>query len=1045
MKATQKFYEEYEKLNPEQKEAVDHIDGPLICLAGPGTGKTQIIAMRIAKILLDTQMEPYNVLCLTFTESGAVAMRKRLVEIIGTAAYYVHIHTFHSFCNEIIKENYEKFVFARELEPLSDIERVQIFKAIIDELPISSSIKPYGDIYFYWRDLVKAVQELKREEIDESEYKKILSDIETFISKYDSEITDFIETHGSKLEESQLTKLYEVMDDSVTARHIKNIFEEYFKDPDKKKRTATKNQIKDFYGDLKSDLPKQKEIAKVYEEYQIRIREKGRYDYEDMILFVVEKFKQDPELLAKYQERYQYILIDEYQDTNGAQNETVKILLQYFEVPNIFVVGDDKQSIYRFQGASLENILFFYKQYRDNVKIVSLRHNYRSYQYILDAAHSLIQYNENSLEKIIESLQRDLRAFRGNTEQKIEVLEFENTLTENYSVAKKIKELISSGVKPSEIAVLYRENRDAIPFADTFLQMEIPFRVETGKNILEDPTIKLLIELLRFICNFELSDSLYKVMFTDFFGFKKTDVAKLAFYAKKNRRELFEILSDEKAMAEANVGEVQKFTDFLNKILEWKSISVTKVFIQFFDQVLKESGLLNYLGSKPENLDDLNRMNTLFEEAKKLNRSNHNLSLEEFLKYIDDLNENGIQILEQPIRTSKDAVRLMTAHKSKGLEFEHVFITKCVHKHWGDNAKKSKLKLPKGLIQNDLLNDIKERNEDERRLFYVALTRAKNGLYISYPKLDDSGRPVTPSLFITEIDENLLERKILPELEDEAMERLQSMFLTPRSEPDLNYHDYLRTMVQGYKLSVSHLNNYLRCPRIFLFENLLGIKKIRSKHMSFGRAVHQALEDFFNEYRRKQLPQLEFLQDKFKFYLSKEILSTNDFRDSLDYGLEILKNYYEHYKNSFHKNSVVEYPMDAGVIVDGIPLVGRIDKIEILDEKNVRVVDFKTSNPDNKYEEMKKGGEYHRQILFYKLLCDNAPNFNYKMISGILDFLQPSKRKNDYVRAEVDLNEEDLNELKILIKDVYQDIKSLRFLTSEEMNYCGECEWCLAV
>lgn len=1045
MKDTRKFFDEYGKLNPEQKEAVDHIEGPLICLAGPGTGKTQIIAMRIAKILLDTQMEPYNILCLTFTESGAVAMRKRLVEIIGTPAYYVQIHTFHSFCNEIIKENYEKFVFARELEPLSDIERVQIFKAIIDSLPISSPLKPYGDVHFYWRDLVKAVQDLKREEIDVEEYKKILIEIEDFIKKYDEEISEFIGTHGSKLEESQLTKLYELMDDSSMASHIKNIFEEYFKDPDKKKRTVTKNLIKDFYGDLKNDLPKQKEIAKVYEEYQMRIREKGRYDYEDMILFVVDKFKNDSEFLAKYQERYQYILVDEYQDTNGAQNETVKMLLQYFDAPNIFVVGDDKQSIYRFQGASLENILFFYKQYRENVKIVSLRHNYRSHQYVLDAAHSLIQHNENSLENIIEGLQRDLKAFRGNSEKKVEVLEFENTLTENYSLAKKVKELIQSGVRPSEIAVLFRENREAVPLSDIFQQMEIPFRVETGNNILEDPAIKLLIELFKFISDFELSESLYKVMFTDFLGFKKADVAKLAYYAKKNRKDLFELLSDEKEMHAANVNDVEKFTIFLNKIIEWKASSATEVFIQFFDRVLKESGILNYLSSKPANLDDLNRMNTLFEEIKKLNRSNHNLSLEDFLQYIDDLNENGLRIPEHEIQSSKDAVRLMTAHKSKGLEFEHVFITKCLHKHWGDNAKKSKLKLPAGLIQNDLLNDVKERNEDERRLFYVAMTRAKNGLYISYPKLDANGRPVTPSLFINEIDETLLERKTLPEMEDEAMERLQTLFLSPKKEADIDYQDYLKSILHDYKLSVSHLNNYLRCPRIFLFENLLGIKKIRSKHMSFGRAVHQALEDFTNEYRKNEIPSLEFLQEKFSLYLSKEILSKNDFRDSLDFGLEILKNYYEHYKNSFHKNSIVEYSMEAAVIVDGVPLVGRIDKIEILDEEKVRVVDFKTSNPDNKYEDLKKGGEYHRQILFYKLLCDNAPNFKYKMTSGILEFLQPSKRKNEYVRAEIDLNSDDLEELKILIKDVYLDIKSLRFLNSEEMNFCGECEWCLAV
>ena len=360
-----KFAEEYNRLNKEQRKAVDTIEGPVMVIAGPGTGKTQILASRIGKILLETDTSPDNILCLTYTDAGVVAMRKRLLQFIGPDAYKVNIYTFHAFCNDVIQENLSLFE-KTSLDPVSDLEKIQLFKELIDSFPKNHPLKRYrGDVYFEINNLQSLFSTMKRE--------------------------------------------------GWTPAFINQRIDEYLVDLPTRDEFIYKKKYKDFNaGDLKKDkIEEQKErmeklraAVNEFDGFQQLMRKRNRYDFDDMINWVIKAFEENKNLLANYQEKFQYILVDEYQDTSGTQNRIVELLISYWDKPNVFVVGDDDQSIYRFQGANVENMLDFANSYKDNLLTVVLTNNYRSTQPILDISKTLINRNEERLVKQLPSLSK---------------------------------------------------------------------------------------------------------------------------------------------------------------------------------------------------------------------------------------------------------------------------------------------------------------------------------------------------------------------------------------------------------------------------------------------------------------------------------------------------------------------------------------------------------------------------------------------------------------------------------------------------------------
>ncbi|HXB93406.1 MAG TPA: ATP-dependent helicase, partial [Puia sp.] len=343
------FWEEYQRLNDQQRLAVDTIEGPVMVIAGPGTGKTQILAARIGKILLETDVSPRNILCLTYTDAGTIAMRRRLLSFIGPDAYKVHIHTFHSFCNEIIQENLPLFE-KTSLDPISELERIQLFKTLIERFPKNHPLKRYrGDVYFEMGNLKNLFSAMKRE--------------------------------------------------GWTPGFIHEKIDQYLADLPYREEYIAKRATRDFKkGDIRIDkieeekdrMAKLRAAVDEFIPYQELMRRSNRYDFDDMINWVIRVFEENKGLLSDYQERYQYILVDEYQDTSGTQNRLVNLLICYWDQPNVFVVGDDDQSIYRFQGANVENMLEFARRYEKDLLKVVLTYNYRSTQPILDIARTLI-------------------------------------------------------------------------------------------------------------------------------------------------------------------------------------------------------------------------------------------------------------------------------------------------------------------------------------------------------------------------------------------------------------------------------------------------------------------------------------------------------------------------------------------------------------------------------------------------------------------------------------------------------------------------------
>ncbi len=1085
------FEELYAKLNEQQKAAVDAVDGPVMVIAGAGTGKTQILAMRIANILQheDLQMNPQNILCLTFTESAVTAMRKRLTEIIGSAAYYVKIHTFHSFCNEVIKEHPEKFLVSskfsraeeldlgtKEKAPdfISELEQIEVFNEIIDSLPGTSPVKPYGDPYFYRSDLTSNIKTLKREAISPENLLEVLANLEAFLNHGKDHIEDFISRHARTIKEEDCNYFIEklnILCPKDEFKHYLSLIEQYQNQSEK--ISEFKKKVKDFYEKNLKAIPKQKDLAKVYSKYNEILAKRKLYDFEDMILWVTDKFGKDKELLAEYQEMFQYILVDEYQDTNGAQNEILELITEFHgDKANIFVVGDDDQSIYRFQGASVENIVYFYQRYKKEAKFIVLEDNYRSNQTILDASHSVISQNTSRISNVIPDINKKLTAKADIKPAQIELHEVASNKDETLYLAKKIQELIESGIEPRNIAVLYRTNRDVLDLIDIFSRLEVPFKVEAGNNILKNLDILQLIDLLTIVENPHNDNLLFNVLNYEFL----VDENKKAF----SPREIFEITrlrseinkeasqNEDKSSVKHLIDlliENTSFKHFAENIYKWKQKSKNLNLDTLFEMIFKESNYLSFAMSQPNRIELLNRLNTLFDEIKILSRSNKSIdgkfTLKDFLKHIELLKENNLQIKEHPLKTNSNAVNLMTAHRSKGLEFDHVFIVKCNDKHWGNRKEMSRLKLPAGLIKESESFANTDNNEDERRLFYVALTRAKKQAHITYSKTNEKGKSLVPSIFTQEIA-NALVNKNSPDASagQSELEQFETIFKDKVIKDSIeDQKDFVDKILENYKLSVTHLNNYLQCPRMFFYKNLIRVPSAKNKHASFGTAIHAALYDLFMKYRAEdmadnpyieiqetELSELDYLISRFEYHLSQERLPEGEASDSLDFGKEVLKNYYENYKEEFIKDSLLEYDFSRlGVSHNDMVLTGKLDKIEILSKENktVNVVDYKTGNPSNKSSELKAGGDYHRQVAFYKYLCDLANasgQFPYQMISGEVDFIQTTS-DDKFVKKKIAITEADLEKLKEEINFMQEGIKAQNFDKTDDTKICEKCSF----
>jgi DNA helicase-2/ATP-dependent DNA helicase PcrA len=1044
------FQERLERLNQAQREAVETLEGPVMVIAGPGTGKTEILSARIANILERESggIASSNILCLTFTDAGAVAMRQRLLEYIGPEAYRVNINTFHGFCNEVIQDNLDYFS-KRELEPISDLEKYELIEEIINEFPVGhplfSAKKTYGI-----KKLAKLYGVMKSEDWDSA---KVITSCEEYLADLPHR------------EEFQYQK----------ANSKKGT----------KKGDPNPNKIKAVTAKIKKTIA----AAKSFDRYQQKLRQKGRYDFEDMILWVLKAFKENEELLARYQEQFLYFLVDEYQDTNGSQNEILTQLISYWPEPNVFVVGDDDQSIYRFQGANMRNILTFYERYQSSVKVIVLTQNYRSHQAILDIASQSINNNNERLINKIPNLTKELIAANEAIAQKpflLELVDYYNPLHEEAQITQEIHEAHQKGEDLSKIAVIYREHKQADGLIKALEQKQIPLKVRASTDVLSEPLIVQLLTILRYLArelekSFSGESYLFSILHYPFFNLRPIEIALLqarrqkALKVKKinnsaqEQGDLFgtiaqdedkihslvkmsqsirEIISSHELLAAVFPDRpevVSRFAAVSSLIENWLSQADYLPVQALIELIFTESGILERVLQSNDSIWQLRVLNTWFNFIKNQNQKEPELSVADLIALFDRMADYKVKLSMEKLTFAESGVNLISTHSAKGLEFDRVYLLGVNEKFWQAKKNSHSFTIPDTLT----LSNAGDENEESRRLFYVALTRAKTELVISYAREDLSGKASEKSSLVAEIETNSQLETQSAQVSDEQIIKHQALNLQTSilSKSEILDPDYLRSLVANYRLSVTHLDKYLRCPVAFYFESLLRVPQVANKYMGFGTAMHYALEHYFRLSKtRGQLESAELIQQKFQDSMeyNRAAFSAEEYQKMLAHGQDVLLKYLANYQDSFSLNIRLEQNFPQS-LYESIPLTGKLDKIELLAGNQVRVIDYKTGQYRSAAAKLKRpdaknplGGDYWRQLVFYAVLIAGDKRYNWQVESGIIDFVEPDNG-GKFHRFKLAITSEDITEVQRQIKDTYSQIQNLEFT-----NGCGEsdCKWC---
>lgn len=992
---TIEFKSSYNNLNPQQKQAVDEIEGPVMVIAGPGTGKTQILTLRIANILLKTQINPENILALTFSESASFEMRSRLAEIIGTPAFRVEIATFHSFSNDVIKNYPDEFTMLLSAENITETEQIELIEKLIDSLNLKL-LRPFGDPLYYLRDILDTINDLKKEGVTPEKLRDSIK----------KQKEDFV----------KIDDLY----------HIKGKF---------------KGEMKGKYIDFKKDIEKVEEFLLVFDSYQNALTEEKKYDFNDMLLEVIKALKSNKSLLLRLQEKYQYILVDEHQDTNAAQNSLIELLLSFYKNPNIFVVGDEKQAIYRFQGASLENFLYFRKIYPE-VKLINLQENYRSHQLILNASGSLIAKNISA--NILP--QKKLKANLDIKAQKVKLAAVSNYDLEYEYIASDIKGKIAKGFNLSEIAVLARRNSDLIPLTQSLNRLGIKFIIAADQNILNDLEIQKLLLIFQSVANPMDEVLLIKTLHVNFLEVDPFDVYKLISYCKKQKKEFSRVIEkiNKELIKELDLKTASGLLSFYLKYKNWIGENNNIPFDDLFIKVVNESGFKEFILRSSNRYQLLNKLNSLFDEIKLRLYKSPKFGLAEFINLLQTVEKHKVALRTKADHSKMEGVRLLTVHKSKGLEFEWVYIINCFDGRWGNSRKRgAKIKPPWNYLGINIKADISfEEIEDERRLFYVAMTRAKRGIILTFSKFGIDGKEQHLSQFIQEIESKFIEIIDTPEFE-KSFDKSQIFDLPESIKLDPKNKQYLKQLFFEKGLSVTGLDNFLTCPWKYFFRNLISLPDVKNKHLIFGTAVHAALDSFI-KLRRSRLLNDRFLIDKFRELLAKEAISDKDRIELLEKGERILKLFYEKIIPTWPENIQSEMNIKGVKFSEDVVLNGRLDMLEQLSKTGlVRVHDFKTGKIKSRSQingtETDSKYNYKRQLVFYRILLNNYKEGLFKMREGVIDFIEPDKKGN--FRSEIfDITKQDVIELESIIKSVGNKIVNLTFWEQK----CGDadCEYC---
>ncbi len=1038
------FYKRYECLNENQRFAVNNIDGPLIVIAGPGSGKTELLALRTAQIMKNTDVPSSSVLCITFTNSATLNMRERLLGLIGSEAHKVSIYTFHSFCLELIERFGEHFSSEEKMSVADDFVKLQIIEKVLKSLEFDDPLKKLNREggFLYLKDIERSIFYLQEGGITPEEFQNKLKEngkdlkiVNKIIDKYLGErvskkTTLTLEAFLSN-KDYNLSSLSDVILKSlsrvVSSGETKNI--------SKWKQGMTRRINGKLVVREATQVDKLKSLSFVYKKYIEEVKNSGYYTFSDIIFDVINALSKNEDFKKEVQEKYQYIQVDEFQDTNGAQMKLLELLTSNTpeDKPNICVVGDDDQAIYQFQGADISNILNFKERYKD-IKTVVLLKNYRSNQEIIDKSKDVIRNAEERLEEKYDDINKNLVAEK---KKKGEVFFYSFSTKEeeiSFIVEEIEKKIKKEKVSPKDIAVISRTHQEIKDLLPYFTKSGIPFLAERRENVLEKEPIKEIINIIKF--SFHLfkkdyinADYLLPEILT--YPFLKIERRKVWELAKKSYQERLSWMDC--FLKDGNFSEIGGFFLEIASLLEKnaveealnliignkKTADFSFNFKKFYFEDKLDGGYLDFLFSIKSFLGAIKR-----HYNKKI------IKKEDLITFINFYEENSLPILEKGIPDFKeDAVSIITAHSAKGREFDTVFITNCHHESWGKERGYSKISFP----LNMPIERAGNRRDERVRLFYVAMTRAKKDLYLTTHEKRSENRSNLLLDFLPDIKKEGKKQKIkIDGLENSLFKTGKNIFSSSEKET-------LLSLVKEYKLSATGFNKFLNIvnggPKVFFEDHILRFPQQKTIYSSYGTAFHGLVKEIYSILNKEErlVSEKEAFQI-FKKVIEKERLPEKDYFAALKKGKKEVPNFYRNKIKDFEKEDIIEKDFkNEGCVVESVPISGKVDKMRIR-KGFIDVFDYKTGEPIftlNEKEERKKirGWQYKNQLIFYKLLIESSRDFSkYKVDRGFLDFISP--KKNNLM--EVKIEKDDVKRVRKLIKVVSRKIFSIDFASTDK-------------
>jgi len=908
------------ELNNEQKQAVNHKDGPLLIIAGAGTGKTRVITSRILHLINSEGVDPGEILALTFTEKAANEMVERVDVDMKLGYEEICIKTFHSFSDHLLREVGHEIGLSRNYKLLTAFDQWFFFKKHLFDFDLNY-YRPLGNPNHFIYDLLSHFNRLKDELIRPEAYIEYAKKIE---------------------------------------------------DEDERKKSL--------------------EIASAFKKYQELLIKDNAMDFADLTYYVLKLFKDRPSVLKEYQNKYKYILVDEFQDTNYAQFELVMNLASGFK--NICVVGDDDQSIYKWRGASLSNILQFTNNFSDAKNLV-LVENYRSTQNILDSAYKLIQNNNPDRLEAKNNVNKHLKCSVKENDP-VEIHHFNSFLDEAEFVAKQILKIQKTeNLEFSDFAILIRANELGNPFVTELNSLQIPYQIRNPKGLLSLPEIKDIVSIIKFLANPFDDVSLLRVLKIEVFGITMAKILEILNLNKKDH--LINLLKEKDTPLPGLESDEGKLRQLLDHLVEFSKNNPVGLVCNEF---LQKSGYLHDLVNK-EKFEEIENINEFAKHVSKFEKDNENKSVSDFASYLDLLQEANLTLQGDQV-PDKNSVQILTVHAAKGLEFPYVFVVNTVKGRFPSTRRRDSFDIPDELTK-EIYPEGDFHLQEERRLFYVAMTRAKKRLYITYSDQYDGNKKWKKSPFVEEIEDGK-NMKIADHKKTETSIQKLLEFKKPKS-PIFNLPPFKKT-----KLSYSQFDTFKMCPLKYSYRYMMKVPVPPAHASNFGSSVHNTLNEFYQHLKSGEQISLEKFQELYeKNWIPYGYENAEHESLRKKQGLEMLSDYYEKNRDPWITPSYLERPFNIRIGESFIN--GRIDRIDRLSDGTYEVIDYKTGR-------VKDGLNLKKdlQLSIYALACRDVLKINVSKLS--LYFLEGNE-KFSTTRTDEQI-EETKEEILEIIKEMEQ-------------------------